>query len=231
MRRTSTRADGIAQESAPPTSFICFISPSALVCKYNKILYRVWILYLNILIAIYTESNLCGVGVNMGVDRFSGVISVVVPTYNWPEALAAVLYGLANQTDRSFEVVVADDGSDHRTAEVVSNACVRAKHVWHEDRGFRVAEIRNRATLACKGEYVIFLDGDCIPRPNFVATHRRLAEPGYFVQGSRIGRCASLANKPASGHGAVIRPSGTRISSELTVLIRPLSAGAGKTAT
>jgi glycosyltransferase involved in cell wall biosynthesis len=122
----------------------------------------------------------------MGVNRLSGVISVVVSTYNWPEALAVVLYGLANQTDRNFEVVVADDGSDHRTADVVSNARLRAKHVWHEDRGFRLAEIRNRATLACKGEYVIFLDGDCIPRPSFVATHRRLAEPGCFVQGNRV---------------------------------------------
>jgi glycosyltransferase involved in cell wall biosynthesis len=122
----------------------------------------------------------------MGGNQLSGLISVVVSTYNWPEALAAVLNGLANQTDRNFEVVIADDGSDRRTAEVLSHARVRAKHVWHEDRGFRLAEIRNRATLACSGEYVIFIDGDCVPRPNFIATHRRLAEPGYFVQGNRI---------------------------------------------
>jgi glycosyltransferase involved in cell wall biosynthesis len=122
----------------------------------------------------------------MSINCLSEVISVVVSTYNWPEALAAVLDGLANQTDRNFEVVVADDGSDHRTAEVVSQAGVRAKHIWHEDQGFRLAEIRNRATLACKGEYIIFLDGDCIPRPSFVAIHRRLAEPGCFVQGNRV---------------------------------------------
>ena len=62
----------------------------------------------------------------------------------------------------------------------------RLDHVWHEDRGFRAAEIRNRAILAARGTYCIFLDGDCIVRPDFVASHRRLAEPGWFVTGNRI---------------------------------------------
>ena len=62
----------------------------------------------------------------------------------------------------------------------------RFEHVWHEHRGFRAAEIRNRAILASHGAYVIFLDGDCLPRQDFVAAHRRLAEPGWFVTGNRI---------------------------------------------
>jgi Glycosyl transferase family 2./Galactosyltransferase. len=60
------------------------------------------------------------------------------------------------------------------------------EHVWHEDRGFRAAEIRNRAILAARGAYCIFLDGDCIVRRDFIANHRRLAEPGWFVTGNRI---------------------------------------------
>src|SRR5262249_10246938 len=144
--------------------------------------YSLWIFFA----LIYTEPDFVKSEFYMDVDRFSGLISVVVSTYNWPEALAAVLGGLAKQTDRNFEVVVADDGSDHRTAEVVSQAGVRQNHVGQEDGGFRLAETRNRATLACKGKYIIFLDGDCIPRPSFVATHRRLAEPGCFVQGNRV---------------------------------------------
>src|SRR4051812_16734345 len=122
----------------------------------------------------------------MSAGRLSGLISVVVSTYNWPEALTAVLDGLANQTDKNFEVIVADDGSDRRTADVIKAARVGPVHVWHEHRGFRLAQIRNQAILASKGEYVIFLDGDCIPRRNFVAMHRRLAEPGCAVQGDRI---------------------------------------------
>jgi hypothetical protein len=46
--------------------------------------------------------------------------------------------------------------------------------------------IRNRAILASRGGYCIFLDGDCIPRPDFVAAHRQLAEPGWFVAGNRV---------------------------------------------
>jgi len=114
------------------------------------------------------------------------LISVIVSTYDWPEALNAVLYGLSKQTDDNFEVVVADDGSDERTAAIIKAARVRPIHVWRPHDGFRLAEIRNRAILASHGEYCIFLDGDCIPRKNYVAAHRRLAEPGYFVQGDRL---------------------------------------------
>ena len=118
------------------------------------------------------------------------LISVIVTTYNREDALDAVLRSLARQTDRNFEVVVADDGSKAPTAALVEAWKVelghRLEHVWHEDRGFRAAEIRNRAILASRGDYVVFLDGDCIARPDFVATHRRLAERGWFVTGNRI---------------------------------------------
>jgi glycosyltransferase involved in cell wall biosynthesis len=119
-----------------------------------------------------------------------GLISVVVTTYNREDALAAVLRSLARQTDRDFEVIVADDGSGPATAELVAawKAKVghRVDHVWHEDKGFRAGEIRNRAVLASRGDYVVFLDGDCIVRPDFVAQHRKLAEENSFVTGNRI---------------------------------------------
>jgi glycosyltransferase involved in cell wall biosynthesis len=121
------------------------------------------------------------------------LISVIVTTYNREDALEAVLASLARQTDQNFEVVVADDGSKQATAALVESWQAkttkighRLEHVWHEDRGFRAAEIRNRAILASRGEYVVFLDGDCVVRPDFVAAHRRLAERGWFVTGNRI---------------------------------------------
>jgi glycosyltransferase involved in cell wall biosynthesis len=118
------------------------------------------------------------------------LISVIVTTYNREDALDAVLRSLARQTDADFEVVVADDGSKSATAELIkawkTKVGHRVEHVWHEDHGFRAAEIRNRAILASRGAYCIFLDGDCIVRPDFVAIHRRLAEPGWFVTGNRI---------------------------------------------
>jgi glycosyltransferase involved in cell wall biosynthesis len=118
------------------------------------------------------------------------LISVIVTTYNREDALEAVLASLARQSEQNFEVVVADDGSKQPTAALVESWKARIghrlEHVWHEDRGFRAAEIRNRAILASRGEYVVFLDGDCVVRPDFVATHRRLAERGWFVTGNRI---------------------------------------------
>jgi len=118
------------------------------------------------------------------------LISVIVSTYNRADALDAVLRALSRQSDRRFEIVVADDGSGAATRRVVGDWAVRAtvpvKHVWHEDSGFRLAEIRNLGIRASAGRYVIFLDGDCIPRRDFVAAHRRLAEPGWFVTGNRI---------------------------------------------
>lgn len=124
------------------------------------------------------------------MGRKADLISVVVATYNREDALDAVLRSLSRQTEQRFEVVVADDGSDAATARLIRRWSARLpvtlKHVRHEDRGFRLAEIRNRAILASAGFYCIFVDGDCLVRPDFVAAHRRLAEPGRFVTGNRV---------------------------------------------
>jgi glycosyltransferase involved in cell wall biosynthesis len=115
------------------------------------------------------------------------LISLIVATYNREAALAAVLRAFGRQTDRDFELIIADDGSGPATRRVLNvwSSVLPIKHVWHEDRGFRLAEIRNRAILRSAGSYCVFLDGDCIPRPGFVAAHRRLAERGWFVAGNR----------------------------------------------
>ena len=118
------------------------------------------------------------------------LISVLISIYDRPDALDAVLRGLSRQTDRNFEVIASDDGSPPSTATVVHSwkdrLGVPLAHVWHEHRGFRAPEISNRAILKSRGTYCVFLDGDCIPRPGFIAAHRRLAEPGWFVFGNRI---------------------------------------------
>lgn len=117
-------------------------------------------------------------------------IAVIVATYNRPDALAALLDAYEEQTDRDFEVIVADDGSTDEVRSLVQSRTGRVffplSHVWHEDQGFRAAKIRNRALAATGADYVIFTDGDCIPSRVFVASHRRLAEPGYFLAGNRV---------------------------------------------
>jgi glycosyltransferase involved in cell wall biosynthesis len=118
------------------------------------------------------------------------LISVIISIYNRPDALDAVLRGLSRQIDRNFEVLCSDDGSPPATKAVIESwkgrLGVPIAHAWHEHDGFRAPEISNRAILKSRGRYVVFLDGDCIPRPGFVAAHRGLAEPGWFVFGNRI---------------------------------------------
>jgi glycosyltransferase involved in cell wall biosynthesis len=120
----------------------------------------------------------------------AGLISVIVTTYDRDDALDAALRALAHQSDRNFEIVIAEDGARPQTARVVerwaSRLPVPVKHVRHEHRGFRGGEIRNRGICASAGELCIFLDGDCLAASDFVAAHRRLAEPGWFVTGNRI---------------------------------------------
>jgi glycosyltransferase involved in cell wall biosynthesis len=117
-------------------------------------------------------------------------VSVIVTTYNRPDALAVVLEGYLAQTDRTFGLIIADDGSTDETKEIVSTYRRRAsfpvEHVWQEDAGFRAAAVRNRALAATDADYIIFSDGDCIPLPDFVARHCLLAEKGWFTVGNRI---------------------------------------------
>jgi glycosyltransferase involved in cell wall biosynthesis len=126
-------------------------------------------------------------------------ISVIVNTYNWPEALNLSLQSLAGQTERRFEIVVADDGSRPDTADAITAFAVSApipvRYVWHEDIGFRRSAILNKAIIEARGPYLIFVDGDCILQPDFVAQHRALAEPNHLVTGSRILLGRELSNE------------------------------------
>ncbi len=117
-------------------------------------------------------------------------ISVVVTTYNRPDALSLVLRALAAQTESGFEVMVADDGSTEETAAALAGLRPELPypltHVWQPDEGFRAPMARNRASAAAAGDYIVYLDGDCVPLTDFVAQHRRLAAPGWFVSGNRV---------------------------------------------
>jgi glycosyltransferase involved in cell wall biosynthesis len=117
-------------------------------------------------------------------------LSLIVSTYNNPAPLDAILAQLAaDATARPHEIIVADDGSGPPTRAVVEKWAKQApfavKHAWHEDKGFRKTRILNAAVALAEGEYVVFLDGDCLPARRFVADHIALAEKGTFVQGRR----------------------------------------------
>ena len=117
-------------------------------------------------------------------------ISFVVLTYNRTDALLAVLRSLALQCHEDHQVIIADDGSRQDQVQMLFDHCPAFKcpvlHVWHPDKGFTIARARNLAASHATGEYLVFLDGDCIPNRGFVAQHERIAETGCFVNGSRV---------------------------------------------
>lgn len=113
--------------------------------------------------------------------------SVIFSTYNSIEWLEKVLWGFNAQTDANFEIVIADDGSNSETAELIhkfqAETPLTIKHAWQEDDGFQKCRIMNKAIMASEGDYLIFTDGDCVPRSDFVATHKHNAEPGCYLSG------------------------------------------------
>ncbi|WP_426164490.1 glycosyltransferase family 2 protein [Pseudoduganella sp. R-34] len=122
--------------------------------------------------------------------QLASTISLIITTYNRPDALTAVVEACFAQDDQDFEIIIADDGSTNNTRDTVAALQARSpvplKHVWQEDIGFRAARARNLGILAAQGEYIVFIDGDCVPQKNFISSHRRLARRGHVVTGSRV---------------------------------------------
>ncbi len=125
--------------------------------------------------------------------------SVIVSTYERPDALRAVLAGLANQTRKDFEVIVVDDGSGSTTKDAVDAERPffgdRLVHAWQADDGCRVSAARNLGIAQMRSSYAIFLDGDCVPRQSFVDGHIRDAAPRTLVRGSRVLLSQSITEK------------------------------------
>ena len=130
--------------------------------------------------------------------------SLIISTYNRPDALDVVLRSAVGQTVIPDEVIIADDGSGKETIELVTEWIesqrlpVEIRHVWQEDDGFRLAKIRNKAIAAAKGDYIIQVDGDAFLHPRFVEDHLKAARRGTFIKGSRVMLDAALTERICS---------------------------------
>jgi glycosyltransferase involved in cell wall biosynthesis len=158
-------------------------------------------------------------------------ISVVITTYNRPDALEAVVRACFMQIDKNFEIIIADDGSTANTRDCIERLTALApmplRHVWQPDQGFRAAMARNRGTLAATGDYIVFLDGDCIPQQDFIARHRALSQPGYLVSGSRILLSEQLTRRVLAegidvGASTPLTRLGWRLRGDLNKTLQPL---------
>ncbi len=116
--------------------------------------------------------------------------SLIISTYNRPDALAVCLESVRNLAVYPDEVIVGDDGSTEETRMVVErfqkDFPVTLKYIWQPDLGFRLAMIRNKCIAAAVGDYIIQIDGDIFLHPMFVADHLRNARPGHFLKGGRV---------------------------------------------
>ncbi|WP_296381630.1 glycosyltransferase family 2 protein [Winogradskyella sp.] len=116
--------------------------------------------------------------------------TLVLPTYNWVEALELVLLSLKNQTQLPDEVIIADDGSTEETKLLIEAFKKDLKtpliHVWHEDIGSTKEVILNKAIARAKGDYIIQIDGDCIMHRRFIEDHIAAIEENTYLFGSRV---------------------------------------------
>jgi glycosyltransferase involved in cell wall biosynthesis len=117
-------------------------------------------------------------------------VSLIITTYNRPAALLLVLKSVESQSTLPLEVIIADDGSNNDTKDLIKNfqltTCLKIIHSWQKDKGFRVAKSRNKAIAKSNADYLILIDGDMILHPEFVQDHIKNAEIGYFIQGTRV---------------------------------------------
>ena len=117
-------------------------------------------------------------------------VSLIIATYNWPESLILALRSIEKQTIVPEEVIIADDGSTAETKEIIDkfqkDSDLNIIHSWQEDKGFRVAQSRNKAIVKSSGDYIILVDGDMILHHKFIQDHIKNAQANYFVQGSRV---------------------------------------------
>lgn len=126
-------------------------------------------------------------------------VALIVSTYNQPRHLDRCLFALRHQRDADFELLIADDGSGDETREIIERYRKyfggRLKHEWQADDGFRKTRILNRCILATEAEYLVFLDGDCVAHPDYVAEHRAAATTGAYRNGAIIRLDAALSDE------------------------------------
>lgn len=114
-------------------------------------------------------------------------LSVILSTYNSPQWLEKVLWGYSVQSHKDFEIIIADDGSGIQTRQLIDRlrdeTGLSIQHVWQEDNGFQKCRILNSAVMASTSDYLVFSDGDCIPRQDFLKVHATQALPGHYLSG------------------------------------------------
>lgn len=123
-------------------------------------------------------------------------VSLIVAVYKDIEALNLIIESLKQQTYKNFELIVAEDNNSIDMIEYLSNIKeIEVKHTFQEDKGVRKSRSVNNAILAATGDYLIFIDGDCVPYSTFVESHVYLSENNMVLAGRRFNLGPSFSNQ------------------------------------
>lgn len=123
-------------------------------------------------------------------------VSVMIAVYKDVESLSIIVGALKRQTYKNFEVIIAEDGENIQMKEYIATITdLEVKHTTQEDIGVRKARSQNNGIIASSGEYLILIDGDCVPYTTFVEAHMALAERGCVLSGRRVNLSESLTQK------------------------------------
>lgn len=126
-------------------------------------------------------------------------LSLVISFYNRFDYLKLVFAGIENQTFKDFEVIIADDGSNELIVQELKNFIQKFRfpviHLWHEDQGFRKNKILNQAIAQSKSDYLVFIDGDCIPHSEFLKEHYENRNKKICLTGRRVNLSKNITEK------------------------------------
>ncbi len=152
--------------------------------------------------------------------------TLLIATYNWPEALELVFKSILHQTVPVSEILIADDGSDQRTKTVVETfrqqTTIPVHHYWHEDKGFRKTIIMNEALSFASGDYIIQIDGDIILHPHFIEDHIKEAKRGFYIKGSRSMLSEDRTRQILKSRNTQIHPLTKGVGSKINATRLPL---------
>ena len=129
-------------------------------------------------------------------------VSLIAAVYKDVQALDLIIKALKKQTYKNFEFIVAEDGQSTKMKEYLAGleeTFFDIIHTTQEDLGLRKSMSQNNAIRASTGEYLIFIDGDCVPYSTFIEYHVALAEDGYFLGGKRVNLGPSFSAQVRSG--------------------------------
>lgn len=153
--------------------------------------------------------------------------SLIICTYNWPEALNFVLESISSQSILPDEIIIADDGSGLSTLNVIelySNIFkIPVIHSWQEDNGCRISHSRNLAIAKSNYDYIIMIDGDTVLHKDFIKDHKKFAQQGIYLQGSRA-LLQEEFTKKLINHNLFKRPSyfSNHAKNKLNIIRLPL---------